>query len=69
MNQVPDTESIPLICDRIERICGNKEAKSVFLVYDAKSAYSKEVTEKCVKLLEESGLKAKFGNPAHPQRP
>ena len=63
VNQIPDTESIPLMCDRIERICKDKEAKSVFLVYDAKGGYSQEVTEKCVKLLEESGLKAKYGNP------
>ena len=64
VNQVPDSESIPLMCDRIERICKDKEAKSVFLVYDAKGGYSQEVAEKCVKLLEESGLKAKFGNPS-----
>lgn len=64
VNQIPDSESIPLLCDRIERICSGREATSVFLVCDAKGGYSEEVTDKCLKLLEASGLKAKAGNPS-----
>ena len=61
--QLKDDDMIPLVCDRIVKICESKEAKSVFLIADVDGGYTEEVVEKCVKILSESGLTAKAGNP------
>lgn len=63
VKQVPDKESIPLVCDRISRLCEDKSAKSVMLIVDCEGGYANEVVSKCVKYLEEAGIKAASGNP------
>ncbi len=63
VRQVPDNEMIPLVCDRIIRICEGKSAKSIFIISDVESGYSKDVVDKCIGLLSENGLSAKAGNP------
>ncbi len=63
IRQLPDTESIPLVCDRILRLCESKKAKNVFLVSDSDDKYSKDVLDNCLKILNEKGLLAKSGNP------
>ncbi len=63
VRQIPDSDMIPLICDRIIRICEGKNAKSIFIISDVDGGYSKEVVDKCIGFLSENGLCAKAGNP------
>lgn len=61
---VPDDDMVALICDRIVKIAEGKNAGSVFIVSDVDSGYSKYVVDKCLKVLSESKITAKAGNPS-----
>ncbi len=62
VTQLPDTESIPLMCDRIAGICNNNNTKNVYMIYDTEG-YTKDVIEKCKSILIEKGFSVKAGNP------
>ncbi len=64
IKQIPDTESIPLVCDRIAQVCTGKNAKSVFLICDTEDGYTDEVESKCLGFLKKFGLTAYVGNPS-----
>ncbi len=61
---VPDDDMIAIICDRIVKIAEGKSAGSVFIVSDVPAGYSKDVVDKCLKVLLESKIVAKSGNPS-----
>ncbi len=63
VTQLPDAESIPLICNRIAGICESKKTQNVYLIYDIEG-YTKEVVDKCKGILSDKGLGVKTGNPS-----
>ena len=61
---VPDDDMIAIICDRIVKIAEGNKAGSVFIVSDVGAGYSKDVVDKCLKVLSESNITATAGNPS-----
>ncbi len=61
--QLSDTESIPLVCNRMEGICKGNGSQNVYLINDIKEGYTKEVVDKCVEILASKGLNVYLGNP------
>ncbi len=61
--QLPDTESIPLVCERIEGICKGSNQHDVYLINDIKEGYTNEVVVKCEEFLASKGIDVKSGNP------
>ncbi len=63
ITQLSDSESIPLVCNRVEGICKSNDSREVYIVNDIKEGYTKEVVDRCEKILTSKGLKVKTGNP------
>ena len=63
ITQLPDTESISLVCNRIEGICKWNNSQNVYLINDVKEGFTKEVVDKCVEILANKGINIKSGNP------